>query len=42
MARLRARRRSAKVTVRFYSSMLIRGIGKSSQMQNRAQLRPYA
>jgi hypothetical protein len=30
MARLRARRRSAKVTVRFYSSMLIRGIGKSS------------
>jgi hypothetical protein len=29
MARLRGRRRGAKVKVRFYSSMLIRGIGKT-------------
>ena len=33
MARLHGRRRGAKVRVRFYSSMLIRGIGKNSKSQ---------
>jgi len=33
MAQLRGRRRGAKVTVRSYSSMLIRGMGKKLKSQ---------